>query len=55
MYVGDTVRYDVRGARAAGLEPVHFDPYGLCPERGNHAHVARLADIEVLLDSAASG
>ena len=55
VYVGDTVRYDVRGARAAGLEPVHFDPYGLCPERDNHAHVARLADIEALLDSAASG
>ena len=55
VYVGDTVRYDVRGARAAGLEPVHFDPYGLCPERDDHAHVARLADIEALLDSAASG
>jgi putative hydrolase of the HAD superfamily len=45
LYVGDTVRYDVRGARAAGLTPVHFDPYGLCPEREDHAHVARLGDL----------
>src|SRR5437667_4411284 len=30
LYVGDTVRYDVSGARAAGLHPVHFDPYDLC-------------------------
>lgn len=45
LYVGDTVRYDVRGARAAGLEPVHFDPYGLCSERGDHAHIARLGEV----------
>ena len=49
VYVGDTVRYDVRGARAAGLRPVHFDPYELCPERGDHVHVARLRDLSGLL------
>jgi putative hydrolase of the HAD superfamily len=49
VYVGDTVRYDVRGARAAGLTPVHFDPYDLCPDRGDHAHVARLGDLDALL------
>ena len=49
MYVGDTVRYDVRGARAAGLSPVHFDPYALCPDRADHAHVARLGEMERLL------
>jgi putative hydrolase of the HAD superfamily len=49
MYVGDTVRYDVDGARAAGLQPVHFDPYALCTARDDHAHVARLAEVEDLL------
>jgi putative hydrolase of the HAD superfamily len=49
VYVGDTVRYDVRGARAAGLRPVHFDPYDLCPERADHHHVARLGDVDRLL------
>ncbi len=45
LYVGDTVRYDVMGARAAGIRPVHFDPYTLCPERDDHAHVQRLDDL----------
>jgi putative hydrolase of the HAD superfamily len=45
VYVGDTVRYDVRGARAAGLRPVHFDPYELCGQPNDHAHVANLADV----------
>ena len=45
IYVGDTVRYDVTGARNAGLQPVHFDPYSLCPARDDHAHVASLAEL----------
>jgi putative hydrolase of the HAD superfamily len=45
IYVGDTVRYDVMGARAAGIRPVHFDPYALCPQREDHAHVRRLNDL----------
>ena len=49
LYVGDTVRYDVRGARAAGLVPVHFDPFQLCLEREDHAHVRRLSEVEGLL------
>ena len=49
LYIGDTRRYDVRGARAAGLVPVHFDPYELCPERDDHAHVANLSEVESLL------
>src|SRR5438477_6921577 len=51
LYVGDTVRYDVRGARAAGLRPVHFDPFALCPDVDDHAHIQRLADVETLLNS----
>jgi putative hydrolase of the HAD superfamily len=50
IYVGDTVRYDVMGARAAGIRPVHFDPYALCPQHEDHPHVRRLND---LLESSA--
>jgi putative hydrolase of the HAD superfamily len=50
IYVGDTVRYDVSGARAAGLHPVHFDPYDLCPDQHDHAHVRSLGDVEALLN-----
>jgi putative hydrolase of the HAD superfamily len=46
LYVGDTVRYDVRGARAAGLLPVHFDPYSLCLTPADHAHIKALAEVE---------
>jgi putative hydrolase of the HAD superfamily len=49
LYVGDTVRYDVRGARAAGLVPVHFDPYELCDDREDHSHVKALAEVEALV------
>ncbi|HEX8968411.1 MAG TPA: HAD family hydrolase [Chloroflexota bacterium] len=46
VYVGDTVKYDIRGARAAGLKPVHFDPYELCASRADHAHVRSLGQVE---------
>jgi putative hydrolase of the HAD superfamily len=49
LYVGDTVRYDVRGARNAGLEPVHFDPYDLCASKADHEHVRAIAEVETLL------
>jgi putative hydrolase of the HAD superfamily len=49
-YVGDTRRYDIRGARAAGLHPIHFDPYRLCAAPGDHAHVQTLSEVELLLD-----
>jgi putative hydrolase of the HAD superfamily len=44
VYVGDTVYFDVLGARAAGISPVHVDPYGLCPF-DDHPHVGSLADL----------
>jgi putative hydrolase of the HAD superfamily len=44
LYVGDTVRYDVNGARAAGLTPLHLDPYGLCPD-DDHLHGTSLERI----------
>ena len=48
VYIGDTRKYDVAGARAAGLVPIHFDPYLLCPTRDDHQHVASLSEIALL-------
>jgi putative hydrolase of the HAD superfamily len=45
VYVGDSVRYDVRGARAAGLRPIHFDPYACCVDPTDHPHVQKLAQL----------
>ena len=49
VYVGDSVRYDVRGARAAGLQPIHFDPYTVCDLRADHPHVAAVAEVAQLV------
>jgi putative hydrolase of the HAD superfamily len=43
VYLGDSVYFDVGGARAAGLQPVHVDPFELCDAPADHAHVASLA------------
>jgi putative hydrolase of the HAD superfamily len=48
VYVGDTVRYDVIGARAAGFRPFHFDPHGLCRSPDVHPHIRALADLAAL-------
>lgn len=44
LHVGDSVHYDVRGAQAAGMPAVHFDPRGLCP-LGDHPHVSSLLEL----------
>lgn len=44
LHVGDSVHYDVQGARAAGMVAVHFDPRGLC-RSDDHAHIAALTDL----------
>ena len=49
VYAGDTVYFDVNGARAAGLTPVHVDPFGLCPGVDDHAHVESLAHLAAAL------
>src|SRR4051812_1936631 len=49
LYAGDTVYFDVNGARAAGLQPVHVDPFGFCPHTGDHPHVASVAELAVEL------
>lgn len=51
LHVGDSVHYDVVGARAAGCRPVHFDPYALCAD-DDHDHVAALADLPALVAAA---
>jgi putative hydrolase of the HAD superfamily len=43
-YVGDTRAFDMAGARAAGLVPLHLDPYRMCPDSG-HRHIAGIADL----------
>jgi putative hydrolase of the HAD superfamily len=43
-YVGDTVTFDVNGARAAGLRPFHLDPYELCPH-DDHEHLGELTQL----------
>ena len=44
LYVGDSVRNDVRGALAAGLTPVLMDPEGLHDSQG-HARVQELTEV----------
>jgi len=48
LHVGDSLRYDVTGAFAAGLRPVHLDPYGYCPAPEGHEHVRTLAEVLAL-------
>jgi putative hydrolase of the HAD superfamily len=46
VHVGDTAWADVDGAHAAGVRPLHLDPYGDCPDpHGHHEHVRSLADV----------
>ena len=49
LHVGDSLRFDVAGALAAGLQPVHMDPYGFCPEPAGHPHIRSLADLPPLV------
>nr|WP_042185951.1 HAD family hydrolase [Kibdelosporangium sp. MJ126-NF4]CEL16991.1 hypothetical protein [Kibdelosporangium sp. MJ126-NF4] len=49
-YLGDTARADVDGSRLAGLRPIHFDPYGDCPDPvDDHEHLQRLDRLPELL------
>ena len=48
LYVGDTVHFDVKGARNAGLRPVHVNPHGLCPF-DDHPHVGALSELPAWL------
>jgi putative hydrolase of the HAD superfamily len=48
IHVGDSLRYDVTGAIAAGLRPVHLDPHGFCPAPEGHEHIRHLDEITAL-------
>jgi putative hydrolase of the HAD superfamily len=50
LHVGDSLRFDVGGALAAGLQPVHMDPYGLCAAPGGHPHIRSLTGLLDLID-----
>lgn len=50
VHVGDAVGADVAGALAAGVRPVHLDPYGFCSD-DSHPHVADLAAVAAALSS----
>lgn len=51
VFVGDSVHFDVEGARSAGIRPLHMDPFSLCPDT-DHAHLSSLSG---LLDGTAAG
>jgi len=48
VHVGDMVHADVVGARAAGVRPLHLDPYAFCP-LDDHEHVTSLDDVVQLV------
>ena len=41
VHVGDMLSTDVAGARAAGITPIHFDPFRACRAR-DHRHIRSL-------------
>lgn len=49
VHVGDTVPADVRGAQAAGIRAVHYDPYDDCDDPGDHEHIRRLREVRAFL------
>ncbi|NUP03907.1 MAG: HAD-IA family hydrolase [Nonomuraea sp.] len=55
VHVGDTVPADVRGAQAAGILAIHYDPYDDCDERGDHEHIRRLQEVHAFLTSRRTG
>jgi putative hydrolase of the HAD superfamily len=48
LHIGDTVGADVDGALAAGVRPIHLDPYGFCRD-DSHLHDPDLATVAAAL------
>jgi putative hydrolase of the HAD superfamily len=44
VHVGDSLLTDVGGARAAGIRPIHFDPFQLCALT-DHEHAVSMAAV----------
>ncbi|MEV6968034.1 HAD family hydrolase [Hamadaea sp. NPDC051192] len=49
VHVGDTVPADVRGAQAAGILAIHYDPYDDCDDPSDHEHIRRLQEVRAFL------
>jgi putative hydrolase of the HAD superfamily len=55
VHVGDMASADVDGAHAAGVRPLHLDPFGDCPyPTGHHEHVRSLGDVVELVSPVAA-
>ena len=50
VHVGDSVLADVNGARAAGIRPLHLDPFGDC-EFDDHEHIRSLQEVIDLIEA----
>ena len=50
IHVGDSLLTDVGGARAAGIRPLHFDPFRLC-RLEDHEHAASMAEVVALVEA----
>ena len=50
LHIGDAVGADVDGARAAGVRPLHLDPFGFCND-DSHLHVVDIASVAAALSS----
>lgn len=48
LHVGDSLITDVGGARAAGIRPIHFDPFHLC-SLSDHEHASAMADVVAIV------
>lgn len=44
VHIGDALWSDVKGAEAAGIQPLHFDPAAICPAPEGHPHVETLRE-----------
>lgn len=49
IHVGDSVLADIGGARAAGIRPIHLDPFQDCPEEDDHEHIRSLREVVGLI------
>jgi putative hydrolase of the HAD superfamily len=55
VHVGDSRLTDVAGAIAAGIRPLHLDPFDLCPDR-SHEHIRTLHEVvDLVRDGPAAG
>ena len=53
IHVGDSLLTDVGGARAAGIRPIHFDPFRLCA-LDDHEHAVSMAAVVELVQESRS-